>query len=83
VKFVMEGGVEPGDPDHGEHRGELAESGPGQVDGQLMGRAGHEYDYDQIEEQLQRADRPRPGLLAVRARWLPQQSPQPGPGLLV
>jgi len=37
VQFVVEGAVEPGNPHQGEHRGELAQSAPGEVSGQVMG----------------------------------------------
>jgi hypothetical protein len=64
-----------------EHRGELAESGPGQVLGQVAGGLRDQHDHGQVIEELKRADHALARLLAMRAGRLPQRAAQPGPGL--
>lgn len=73
--------VGPGDPHEREHRGELAESGPGQVLGQVVGGLRDQHDHGQVIEELKRADHALTRLLAVRAGRLPQGTAQPSPEL--
>ena len=68
----LEAAVDPGDPHQCEHRRELAETGPGQVPGHLVGGLGDQHDHGQIVEELERADGALARLLAVRAGRLPQ-----------
>jgi hypothetical protein len=79
---MVEAAVGPGDPHQREHRGELAEPGPGQVPGQVVGGLGDQHHHGQVIEELERAYHPLAWLLAVRTRRLPQGAAQPNPALL-
>jgi hypothetical protein len=81
VQFVVQAAIGPGDPHQREHRGELAESGPGQVLGQVVGGLRDQHDHGQVIEELKRADHALTRLLAMRAGRLPQGTPQPSPEL--
>jgi hypothetical protein len=79
MQLVVQAAVEPGDPHQREHHHELAEAAPRQVPGQVVGGLGDQHDRGQVIEKLERADRARLRLLAMRARRPPQQAAQPGP----
>jgi hypothetical protein len=81
VQLVVEAAVGPGDPHQREHHGELADSAPGQVPGQVVGGLGDQHDHGQVVEQFERADGPLVRLLAVRAGRLPQAAAQLNPTL--
>lgn len=81
VQLVVQAAVGPGDPHQREHHGELAEPGPGQVQGQVAGGLRDQYDHGQVVEQFEWADRALARLVAVRAGWLPQRAAQPGPAI--
>ena len=81
VQLVVQAAVGPGDPHQREHRGELAESAPGQVPGQVVGGLRDQHDHGQVIEQLERADHALARLLAMRAGRLPQGTAQPSPAL--
>jgi hypothetical protein len=55
---MVQAAVCPGDPHQREHRGELAESGPGQVSGQVVGGLGDQHHHGQVIEQFERSDHP-------------------------
>lgn len=78
VQFVVQAAVGPGDPHQREYRGELPESGLGQVLGQVVGGL---RDHGQVIEELKRADHALTRLLAMRAGRLPQGTAQPSPEL--
>ena len=81
MQLVVEAAVGPGDPEQREHYGELAESTPGQVPGQMVGALRDQHDYGQVVEQFKWADYPLGRLGAARAGRLPQVAAQPSPTL--
>jgi hypothetical protein len=81
VQLVVEAAVDPGDPRQREHRGDLAEPAPCQVQGQVAGVLGDQHDHGQVVGELTRAHRALVRLLAVSEGCLPQAAAQPGPAL--
>ena len=76
MQLVVEAAVRPRDPHQREHDGELPESTPGQVAGQVVSALCDQHDHGQVVEQLQRADDTLGRLLTVGARRLPQVATQ-------
>jgi hypothetical protein len=56
MQLVAEAAVGPGDPDQREHYGELAESTPCQVPGQIVGALRDQHEYGQVVEEFKWAD---------------------------
>jgi hypothetical protein len=79
VEFQVQGSVDPGDPDQGEHDGEGGQPTDRDVLGQVVGCLADDGYIDQVVEQLEVADLPVGDGLAVGS-WRPPEPPLEPPG---
>jgi hypothetical protein len=79
MQLVVQGAIDPADPDQGEYRGKDAQPPGVEVFCQLSGGGADQDNDRQVIEQLERADHALPRLLPMCSRRLPQQTPKPFP----
>jgi len=72
VEILVEGAVEPGNPDHPEYDGELAEATPRDMLGERVSGPGDDHDVHQVVEELEEAHRAVFDDVAMGARWQPE-----------
>ncbi len=72
VQVVIGGAVQPRQPDEAEHHCELPDLSPGNVLGQGVSGASHNYHVDEVVEQLEEADGAVLDYLAVGPGWTPE-----------